>query len=377
MSTDKSTNEKIFEKEFNEKYDEYLNTFNKTLNIAVIGKVSAGKSSLINALLGCDKENKVADVGSISGVTTQIYPYKLDDRTLIIDCPGLDDIRAENSQITTSFLNSIDVGIFVITGSADSGQKENFNDLKRTAKKTFVILNKIDEWDDLEPSALEDVIKQWKDTLGIDEIYPVCTKGYDPRSRAEIPLQLRGIEKILKDLFSFLKTEGKDILLAKNLKNKNGYAISIITTAIASVAGFAFIPGSAVYITVAQSIAIASLTYLYTGDVLNKTSVLTLLPRFIGQSIGTNIFLAIKSFLPPTGVIDIAAAVIAVIITFAMLSTVKWLYENNYSLNDLDELKEKYSYFYDMANNIFTQETVMEMMKNQDGLKNIVTKLLK
>lgn len=377
MNENESNDEKEFKAKFDAEYDSFLNTFDKTLNIAVIGKVSAGKSSLINALLGCEKGNKVADVGSKSGITVNIHPYQLDERTLIVDCPGLNDVREENSKITQDFLDSIDVGIFVVTGSADINQKENFNDLRKTAKKTFVVLNKVDEWDDLDPSALNDVINQWKETLDVEEIYPVCTKGYDPLFRADIPLQLRGIDELSDSLFDFLKKEGKDILLAKNLKNKNIYAITVITTALLTVSGSAFIPGSAVYITLAQTMAISSLTYIYTGEILDKTSVLALLPRFVGQSIGTNVFLFIKSFLPPTGIVDVAASVVAVVITFAMLATVKWLYENNFTLNDSDKLKERYKYFYDMANNILTKEVIMDIVKNKDELKNILNKALK
>ena len=115
--------------------------------------------------------------------------------------------------------------------------------------------------------------------------------------------------------------------------------------ALAAVAAEAFIPGSAAYITATQAVAISSLNYLYTGEALNKTSVLALLPTFAGQSVGTTLFLWAKSFLPPTGVVDIAAAGIAVVVTFAMLAAVKWVLENNHSLDDKAALKEAFNRF--------------------------------
>jgi GTP-binding protein EngB required for normal cell division len=45
------------------------------LNIAVVGKVSAGKSSLINAILECEfGAETIAPVGATSGVTTKVTP---------------------------------------------------------------------------------------------------------------------------------------------------------------------------------------------------------------------------------------------------------------------------------------------------------------
>src|SRR6478672_9822313 len=93
--------------------------FSKTLNIAVIGKVSSGKSSLINALLKRSRKTAIAKVGALSGVTTALKILRLDERVRLIDSPGLDDIRKENSQVTQDFLKHIDIGIFVVTGSAD------------------------------------------------------------------------------------------------------------------------------------------------------------------------------------------------------------------------------------------------------------------
>ncbi len=53
------------------KFSEKAPDLSKTLNIAIIGKVSSGKSSLINALLQHSRRQalEMAKVGAISGVT--------------------------------------------------------------------------------------------------------------------------------------------------------------------------------------------------------------------------------------------------------------------------------------------------------------------
>ena len=114
-----------FEKKFAEEFKKQVPKFDDYVNIALVGKVSTGKSSLLNAILCRERNDPLAEVGSTSGVTTEVTPHRLDDRVLIIDCPGLDDVRKEKSAETKDFLSKIDLGIFVVTGSADASQKAN------------------------------------------------------------------------------------------------------------------------------------------------------------------------------------------------------------------------------------------------------------
>ena len=326
---------------FDEKSPDYL----AHVNIALVGKVSSGKSSLLNAFFERDNKEPLAEVGASSGITTKITPYKLDDHVLIVDCPGLDDVRKENTQVTKDFLDSIDLGIFVVTGSADASQKSKYDDLKSSAGEVFVVLNKMDEWDELEEAALEDVKEQWRNVLGLERIFPLCTKGYDPRRRSDAPMDIRGVGDLRSAVFDFLKSKKKDILLAKHLKNKSKYAAGIVGAALLAVSVESFVPGSAAYITATQAVAISSLYYLYTGEVLSKKSALGMLPTFVAQSAGRNLFLWAKSFLPPTGVVDAAAAIVAVVVTFATLGSVAWMLREGKSLDDKDALKSAFSKF--------------------------------
>lgn len=367
-------NEKEFDDLFEQAYEEKIPNFDKHINVAVVGKVSAGKSSLLNAILGCSRLDPVASVGAHSGVTTEVTPYKLDSQVLIIDCPGLDDVRKENSAETEDFLHSIDLGLFVVTGSADATQKVNYDDLKAHCNKAIVILNKIDEWDDLEESAYELVIKQWQSILGVEKVFGTCTKGYDPKMRQGAPMDIRGIEEVKTEIFNFLENEGKDILLARHLKDKNKYAVGIIVGALVLVAGEAFIPGSAAYITATQVTAITSLHYLYTGTTLSKTSAMGLVAGFAGEAVGMNLFLWAKSLLPPTGIVDAAAAGVAMLVTFAMLGTVKWILENNYAFEQDDLLKEVFGHFKTIG--IDLKKISISDLKNKESILHLITRLL-
>jgi small GTP-binding protein len=220
--------ESVFNKQVDTEYAAQID-FNKTLNIAVVGNVSSGKSSLINALLMRNRNNAVAEVGATSGVTTELNILRLnDERVRLIDSPGLGDIRKENSAITREFLKHIDIGILVVTGSADASQKQYFDELRTSCTRVFLVLNKRDQWDSYKPQALEDVKEQWEQCLGVDKIYAVCALGYDKQLPDDFPLDTRGVNELREDIEVFLDSEGKKLLLARHMSDKKSYAKGII-----------------------------------------------------------------------------------------------------------------------------------------------------
>lgn len=109
-----------------------------------------------------------------------------------------------------------------------------------------------------------------------------------------------------------------------------------------AVAVQAFIPGSAAYIAATQSSTIVALSYLYTGEILSSKAAFALLPAFASEAATTTLFLWVKSFLPPTGVVDVAAAIIAVSLTLAILATVNSILESGAKLEEEELLKSKF-----------------------------------
>jgi len=369
-----------FETAAQQKLDEIEASFNEKVTVAIIGKVSAGKSSLLNALFHKNKDDKLAEVGATSGVTTKVKRFKLGEKVEILDSPGLGDVIDENSAATRQVLLDIDIGILVVSDSADITQKKHYDDLKQHCKKVFVVLNKIDMYDK-KKSALKLVVDQWSEALGLspnEKIFQTCTDGYDPNYDADCELDIRGVDELRDSILDFLQKYGKDLILAREMDKKSILAKRVIYTALAAVAGEAFIPGSAVYISATQAAAIMSIHYIYTGEALSKKSALAALPLFASQSAGTNIFLWAKSILPPTGILDLAAAGIATVVTLAMLSTVNWVYENGYNLDDKTELKDRFNIIYKVLKDIGPQE-IFNIIKNRDvdAIKKLIEKFVK
>jgi small GTP-binding protein len=370
-----NSDEKEFWENVETQFEEKVQDFSKTLNIAIIGKVSSGKSSLINALLKLSRKKAIAQVGAEAGVTTKLKILRLDERVRLIDSPGLDDVRAENSQITREFLKHIDVGILVVTGAADASQKRYLDDLRSHCESVFVVLNKIDEWDRLAPSALEKVVNQWKQVLQIEKIYPVCAFGYDADTPPNTPLDIRGVYGLREDIEIFLGSKGKDLLLARHMGEKKSYAIGIIATALVAVAVQAFIPGSAAYIAATQASAIVALTYLYTGEILSSKASLGLLPIFASETVITTLFLWVKSFLPPTGIADVAAAILAVSVTLAILATVNSILASGAKLEEEELLKSKFRTYRKQAETALKGLALTDL-KDLPSLKAIIEKFI-
>ncbi len=356
-------------------------SFDRTVNIVIVGRVSTGKSSLLNALFRRKKNQTLAVVGATSGVTTQTKAFTLSKNVTVIDSPGLGDVNNDNSEVTRrALLDGIDVGILVVSGSADAAQKQHYEELKESCKKVFVVLNKIDEYDK-KKAALQNVCRQWHDVLGLgtdEQIFQTCTDGYDPDADEDAQLDIRGVDELREAVLDFLQEYGKDLLLAREMERKSTLAKRVIYTCLVASAGFAFIPGSAIYITGAQVVAIMSIHYIYTGEVITKNHVLAAIPLFASQSIGSNAFLAFKSLLPPTGILDVAAAGIAVSVTLAMLSTVNWMYENGYNFDNKREIKEQYEKFYQLLKDIGLSD-IFNIIKSRDkaAIMALISKFVK
>jgi uncharacterized protein (DUF697 family) len=188
-------------------------------------------------------------------------------------------------------------------------------------------------------------------------------------------MDIRGVHQLRKDIEQFLQKKGKDLLLKRHMAEKQSYAANIIATALVTVAGEAFLPGSAAWITATQGAAIASLYYLYTGKILSENAAFAILPTFLAETAGFSIFLFVESFLPPTGVIDVAAAVIAVIITLAMLATVNNMLYNGAELEQKELLQSKFRTYHKQAQQEIKNLALTDI-RNLPGILDIVTKFL-
>ena len=350
--------------------EERFPDFSKTINIAMIGKVSSGKSSLINAILRRTRENPAVAVAATSGVTKKLQCFRLHEQFLIVDSPGLDDVVQENSGETIEFLKHIDLGVLVVHGSPDASQKKHYDDLRHNTEKVLVVVNKIDQWDTLRASGVEAVLAQWREMLGVDRAYPTCTIGFDPESEPDTKMDLRGVDEVRNEIETFFQDTGKDLLFAHLMGDKKPAVTNCIAVALAAVAVESFIPGSAILITATQAIAIAKLYYIYNGKSLNARSALAALPSFAAKSIGMNLFLWGKTLIETTTLITgpfIQVAIgsvgvaVAVSLTLGILATINFMFQQGYDLTQKDALQTKFGLLKDPARVIVSSADISQM----------------
>jgi uncharacterized protein (DUF697 family) len=125
-------------------------------------------------------------------------------------------------------------------------------------------------------------------------------------------------------------------------KAKRPYAVAIITTAALLAAAEGVLPGAAAFVVATQASAVASLHYLYTGKWMGRAHVLTLLPVFASEAAGGSVLLLVKSVLPPTGVGEVTAAIVAASLTIAMLGAIATLLEQGHTLDEKEKLREAF-----------------------------------
>lgn len=157
------------------------NNKNSPLKVVIVGEVKSGKSSLLNALMGC----KVSEVDVLEATSNIIevgyykdeYEKNIDyiskvrlnkeflKKINIVDTPGLKSITHKNEQITLNYIKNADLILFVLD-STHLGQEDVFEslDLISEYKKPIVgVINKADLLDDNKDEILEYI----KDEYGI------------------------------------------------------------------------------------------------------------------------------------------------------------------------------------------------------------------
>jgi len=72
---------------------------------------------------------------------------------------------------------------------------------------------------------------------------------------------------------------------------------------------------------------------------MGRTQALALLPTFRRGGGGRQLLSLAKSFLPPTGVVDVLAAGVAASMTIAVLGTIAWALDQGYSLEEREQLR--------------------------------------
>jgi len=155
--------------------------------MVLVGPFNAGKSSIVNALMGSDDLLKIGATPTTdtiqilrwgeeaermeSGgeVETVFYPSPLLKKVSVVDTPGLESVFKSHEQTTRKFLHRADVVLLVMmaTQAMTASNLETMKMFKEYGKKVIIVVNQCDLLDDSERQEIEEFIRnESKSKLG-------------------------------------------------------------------------------------------------------------------------------------------------------------------------------------------------------------------
>lgn len=146
--------------------------------VALAGRPNAGKSTLINSLIG----EKVAIVSSKPQTTrSEIRGIYTDENCQIIftDTPGIHKpkfrLESRMNKEAADVIQGVDLIYLVVDASVPYAKGDEFvlNMVKNTGLPVFLVLNKMDK---MKPEKIVKVIQQWQERYEFAEYFPISAK---------------------------------------------------------------------------------------------------------------------------------------------------------------------------------------------------------
>ncbi len=215
---------------------------NGHIHLAVFGRVSTGKSSLLNALLG----KAVFGVSPLHGETrySAMHPWDevRSDGVYLIDTPGLDEAGGEQRELLAREVTErSDLVIFVVDSDLTETELDALKSLLSRGRPVIVALNKSDLFTAEEQARLLESLR--RRTAGIIEPDKILAVAAEPRPQIVIESDGAGnevtserhrapdIDALRVKLWDILDAEGKTLaalnasLFASDLSDQVGRRI--------------------------------------------------------------------------------------------------------------------------------------------------------
>lgn len=166
---------------------------NGHIHLAVFGRVSTGKSSLLNALIG----KETFTVSPLHGETrfSSMQPwYEVEaGGVFLIDTPGLDEAGGEEREsLAREVTQRADLVLFVIDGDMTETELASLRTLLAEGRPVLVVLNKADLFTNTEKERLLAAIR--RRTEGLVDPEHVVAVAAQPRPQLVIEKDAAGVE---------------------------------------------------------------------------------------------------------------------------------------------------------------------------------------
>jgi len=212
------------------------------LHISVFGRVSTGKSSLLNALIGEDRFSVSPIHGETRYSTMEAWDEEQVGGVFLIDTPGLDEAGGEDREaLAREVAGRSDLVIFALDSDITETELDALRAVLMQGRPVIVVLNKADLYTAAERDALVASIRG--KTAGLIDPEHVIVAAAQPRAQTVVEIDAAGnevaVERVREpdvgmlrlQLWEILEAEGKTLaalnasLFAADLSDQVGRRI--------------------------------------------------------------------------------------------------------------------------------------------------------
>ncbi|MEN8179806.1 MAG: GTPase, partial [Pseudomonadota bacterium] len=192
------------------------------LHLAAFGRVSVGKSALLNALLGEARFSTSPLHGETRTSQTGQWREFQEGNVFLIDTPGINEVEGESrEQLAREVVSRSDLVLFVVDGDLTDTEIDALRSVVAQHRPVLLILNKSDRYTRDERDALLSSIR--RHTQGLVDAQNVVTAAADPAMQQVIRVDEAGnetwserrpppnIANVQERLWQILETEGKTL----------------------------------------------------------------------------------------------------------------------------------------------------------------------
>lgn len=192
------------------------------IHIAAFGRVSVGKSSLLNALIGEPRFAVSALHGETKAADLQLWQESADHGVFFMDTPGINEVAGEQRErLAVEVAGRCDLVIFVVDGDMTLSETEALAMLAEQNRPLLLVLNKADHYTQNEQEQLLQHLRER--AAGKVHADSVIAASADPGERVYLVQSADGSETeerrrpapdvaaLRERLWQILETEGKTL----------------------------------------------------------------------------------------------------------------------------------------------------------------------
>lgn len=190
------------------------------IHIAVFGRVSVGKSALLNALLGEVRFSTSPLHGETTRAAHARWQEYEADGVFLIDTPGINEVAGEERErLAHDVASRCDLVLFVVDGDITDTELRALRQVKDAAQRLVLVLNKMDRYTQADRELLLATLRQR--TQGLIHPQDIVTAAAQPAERIVILVDAEGnetetrrrpppeVSAVRERIWDILKAEGK------------------------------------------------------------------------------------------------------------------------------------------------------------------------